>query len=117
MGLESSSTLYSGKKSQLYDIRKKLTESPEKKAIYVASIDADAKSVLDELIEGFKNIGLNPVVEAAIKDNDILLSKAFKLKLDTLCSQHDAVFVNIPEPSQLSQISTLIIHHHHGCCY
>lgn len=63
---------------------------------------------MDELIEGFKNIGLNPVVEAAIKDNDILLSKAFKLKLDTLCSQHDAVFVNIPEPSQLSQISTLI---------
>ncbi len=108
IGLESSSIFYSGKKSQLCDIRKKLIESPEKKVVYVASIDTEAKSILNELIDSFRNIGLNPVVEAPIKDNDILLSKAFKLRLSDLCSQHDAVFVNIPEPSQLSQISSLI---------
>ena len=111
--LETNALEYSGHDWQVSLLRNKILEAPSRKLVFVANYGgkADTTALLGELCKSFDNIGKQCTVlegeseQTFSVSNDLLLSVAFKSRIETEINSGKTVLVSIPNVEKYTIVS------------
>lgn len=107
LGVEENSINYSGRESELAQLRNRLTFNPDAKAIYVADLTSKgnaASLIFDSLVA----IETPCELIEGITDNNTLLTPSFAQRMSDVTGRVDYAVVDVPQPRELPTITNVI---------
>lgn len=106
LGLENHTEKYVGDGKQISLFRQLILDSGYK--VFCVLNYCDRGDIREKISQSFGNIEKKILWDDHLKDNDNIMTQAFKSHLTEMSDKHDFIFVNIPDKDSFCSISSVV---------
>ena len=112
LGIESNSKMYNGENKELSLFRQLIVNSGYK--IFCVLNYSENSDIKEKISQSFGNIEKKVLWDDHLKDNDNIMTQAFKSHLNVMSDKYDFIFVNIPDKNSFCAISSVVDENENG---